>query len=74
MNAKIRRKLERRKKRILYRLHQARLRNLDKPVFAAANILYDVAGRALRPSQARQCAAGKVGIPRSSAWEPSGGA
>jgi len=46
VNAKIRRKLERRKKRILYRLHQARLRNLDKPVFAAANILYDVAGRA----------------------------
>ena len=45
MNAKIRRKLERRKRRILYRLQKAKLKNLDKPVFTASNIHYEFAER-----------------------------
>jgi len=45
VNAKIRRKLERRKRRILYRLEKAKLKNLDKPVFTASNIHYEFADR-----------------------------
>ena len=45
MNARIRRKLDRRKRRVLARLGQAKLKNLDKPVFSASNIQYDVSDR-----------------------------
>ena len=45
MNIKIRRKLERRKRRIQYRLDQAKLKNLDKPVFTASNIRYQISDR-----------------------------
>lgn len=45
MNAKIRRQLERRKRRIQHRLEKAKLQNLDKPVFTASNIHYDLADR-----------------------------
>ena len=45
MNIKIRRKLERRKRRIQYRLDQAKLKNLDKPVFTASNIRYEISDR-----------------------------
>jgi hypothetical protein len=45
VNAKIRRELERRKRRIQFRLEQARLKNLDKPVYTASNIRYDFAQR-----------------------------
>ncbi len=45
MNAKIRRRLERRKRRIQRRLERAKLKNLDKPVFTASNIRYDLADR-----------------------------
>ena len=45
MNAKIRRELDRRKRRIQYRLEKAPLKNLDKPVYTASNIRYDFAQR-----------------------------
>ena len=45
MNAKIRRQLERRKRRIQYRLEKAKLKNLDKPVFTASNIQYQIGDR-----------------------------
>jgi hypothetical protein len=45
VNAKVRRKLERRKRRIQYRLQKAKLKNLDKPVFTASNIHYEFADR-----------------------------
>ena len=45
MNAKIRRQLERRKRRIQYRLEKAKLKNLDKPVFTASNIRYEIGDR-----------------------------
>ena len=45
MNIKIRRKLERRKRRIQYRLDQVKLKNLDKPVFTASNIRYEISDR-----------------------------
>jgi len=46
VNAKIRRQLENRKRRIQFRLERKRLKNLDKPVFTAANIHYEIADRA----------------------------
>ena len=45
MNAKIRRQLERRKRRIQYRLEKTKLKNLDKPVFTATNIRYEIGDR-----------------------------
>lgn len=45
MNAKIRRRLESRKRRILKRLDKAKLQNLEKPVFTASNIHYEIADR-----------------------------
>lgn len=45
MNAKTRRRLERRKRRIQYRLETAKLKNLDKPVFTASNIRYEIGDR-----------------------------
>jgi len=45
VNAKIRRQLEARKRRIQYRLDKNKLRNLDKPVFTASNIHYEFAER-----------------------------
>jgi hypothetical protein len=45
VNAKIRRQLERRKRRIQYRLEKAKLKNLDKPVFTASNIRYEIGDR-----------------------------
>jgi hypothetical protein len=45
VNIKIRRKLERRKRRIQYRLDRAKLKNLDKPVFTASNIRYEISDR-----------------------------
>jgi Transposase DDE domain group 1 len=45
VNAKIRRQLERRKRRIQYRLEKAKLKNLDKPVFTASNIQYQIGDR-----------------------------
>ena len=38
MNAKIRRRLEARKRRIQFRLDKNKLKNLDKPVFTVSNI------------------------------------
>ena len=45
MNAKIRSRMARRKRRIQDRLEKARLKNLEKPVYTASNIHYDYAGR-----------------------------
>lgn len=45
MNIKIRRKLERRKLRLRFRLDKAKLKNLDKPVFTASNIRYEISDR-----------------------------
>ena len=45
MNAKIRRQLERRKRRIQRRLGKAKLENLDKPVFTASAIHYEIGER-----------------------------
>ena len=45
MNARIRRQLEQRKRRIQYRLAKTKLRNLDKPVFTASNIRYEISER-----------------------------
>jgi Transposase DDE domain group 1 len=45
VNAKIRRQLERRKRRIQYRLEKTKLKNLDKPVFTASNIRYEIGER-----------------------------
>jgi Transposase DDE domain group 1 len=45
VNAKIRRQLEARKRRIQHRLDKSKLKNLDKPVYTASNILYDFAER-----------------------------
>jgi len=45
VNVKIRRKLERRKRRLQFRLDKAKLKNLDKPVFTAANIRYEISDR-----------------------------
>jgi len=45
VNAKIRRRLEARKRRIQFRLDKNKLKNLDKPVFTAANIHYEFAER-----------------------------
>lgn len=45
MNAKIRRQLERRKRQIEWRLSKAKLKNLDKPVFTASNIHYEIGER-----------------------------
>jgi hypothetical protein len=45
VNIKIRRKLERRQRRIQFRLDQAKLKNLDKPVFTASNIRYEISDR-----------------------------
>jgi hypothetical protein len=45
VNAKIRRQLQVRKRRIQRRLDKSKLKNLDKPVFTAANIQYDFAER-----------------------------
>jgi hypothetical protein len=45
VNAKIRRRLEARKRRIQFRLDKNKLKNLDKPVFTASNIHYDFAER-----------------------------
>ena len=45
MNAKIRRRLDARKRRIQFRLDKNKLKNLDKPVFTASNIHYDFAER-----------------------------
>lgn len=45
MNAKIRRQLERRKRQIEWRLQKAKLTNLDKPVFTASNIRYEIGER-----------------------------
>ena len=45
MNAKIRRQLEARKRRIQYRLDKSKLKNLDKPVYTASNIRYEFAER-----------------------------
>jgi Transposase DDE domain group 1 len=45
VNAKIRRQLARRKRRIQNRLDKAKLKNLDKPVLTASNIHYEIAER-----------------------------
>jgi hypothetical protein len=45
VNAKIRRQLEARKRRIQFRLDKNKLKNLDKPVFTASNIHYEFAER-----------------------------
>jgi hypothetical protein len=45
VNAKIRRQLEHRKRRIQHRLEKAKLQNLDKPVFSARNIRYEISDR-----------------------------
>lgn len=46
MNAKIRRQLERRKRQIEWRLHKAKSqKNIDKPVFTASNIHYEIGQR-----------------------------
>jgi hypothetical protein len=45
VNAKIRRQLQRRKRRIQYRLEKTKLKNLDKPVFTASNIRYEIGER-----------------------------
>ena len=45
MNAKIRRQLEARKRRIQHRLDKGKLNNLDKPVVTASNIHYEFAER-----------------------------
>jgi hypothetical protein len=46
VNAKIRRQLERRKRQIEWRLRKAKLnKNLDKPVFTASNIHYEIGQR-----------------------------
>jgi hypothetical protein len=45
VNAKIRRKLERRKRRLQFRLAKAKLKNLDQPVFTASNIRYEISDR-----------------------------
>ena len=45
VNAKIRSRMARRKRRIQDRLEKARLKNLEKPVYTASNIHYDYAGR-----------------------------
>jgi hypothetical protein len=42
---KIRRQLEHRKRRLQFRLDKAKLKNLDKPVFTARNIRYDISDR-----------------------------
>jgi hypothetical protein len=53
VNAKIRRQLERRKHRIHYRLNKTKLKNLDKPVFTASNIQYQIGDR-LRPENIKE--------------------
>jgi hypothetical protein len=45
VNAKIRRQLERRKRRIAFRLDKSKLGELGKPVFTASNIHYEIAER-----------------------------
>lgn len=45
MNAKIRRQLERRKRRIHARLDKTKFDNIDQPVFTASNIHYEIADR-----------------------------
>ena len=45
MNNKIRRQLDRRKRRLQNRLDQGKLKNLHKPVFTASNIHYEIAER-----------------------------
>ena len=45
MSAKIRRQLQRRKRRIERRLDKAKLKDLDKPVFTASNIHYEIGAR-----------------------------
>jgi hypothetical protein len=45
VNAKLRRQLEARKRRIQHRLDKSKLKNLDKPVYTASNIQYDFAKR-----------------------------
>jgi Transposase DDE domain group 1 len=45
VNAKLRKQLERRKRRIQFRLEKTKLMNLDKPVFTASNIRYEIADR-----------------------------
>jgi hypothetical protein len=45
VNAKIRRQLDRRKRRIAFRLDQSKLGELGKPVFAASNSHYEIADR-----------------------------
>ena len=45
MNAKIRRQLARRQRRLRNRLDKTKLKNLPKPVFSASNIYYEIAER-----------------------------
>jgi hypothetical protein len=45
VNVKIRRQLEQRKRRIEYRLNKAKFKNVDKPVFTASNIRYEIGDR-----------------------------
>jgi Transposase DDE domain group 1 len=45
VNAKIRRQLDRRKRRIAFRLDKSKLGELGKPVFTASNIRYEIADR-----------------------------
>jgi hypothetical protein len=45
VNIKIRRQLDRRKRRMQNRLDQPKLKNLHKPVFTASNIHYEIAER-----------------------------
>jgi hypothetical protein len=45
VNNKIRRQLDRRKRRMQNRLDQGKLKNLHKPVFTASNIHYEIAER-----------------------------
>jgi hypothetical protein len=45
VNAKIRRQLERRKRRIAFRLDKSKLGVLGKPVFTASNVRYEIADR-----------------------------
>ena len=45
MNAKIRRQLDKRKRRIQRRLDKSRLGNCDRPMFTARNIHYAIADR-----------------------------
>ncbi len=56
MNAKIRRQLKNRKRRIQRRLDKTKLGNLNQPMFTASNIHYEISDRS------RGIAHGGIGV------------